>query len=98
MAESTTKHEAIEFSYPLDLASCTRIIDMGMAMAMECTHFMQVYITIRMGDAFILNCRRRPPWYPWGVKNKLLMQSIPDPSSSCEGAGTQTREHAPRSP
>ena len=36
MAESMTKHEAIRFSYPLDLASSTRII--GMGMAMECTH------------------------------------------------------------
>ena len=62
MAESTTKHEAIEFSYPLDLASCTRIIDMGMAMVNYGMHtLMQVYVTICMDDAFILNCRRRPP-------------------------------------
>ena len=36
MAASITKHEAIVFSYPLALASCTRIV--GMGMAMECTH------------------------------------------------------------
>lgn len=28
-----------------------------------------------------------PPQYLWGVKNKLVMQSV---SVSCEGAGTQT--------
>ena len=30
------------------------------------------------------------PQVPWGVKNKLLMQSVPDPSSLGKGAGTQT--------
>ena len=34
MAESMTKHKAVRFSYPLDLASCT-----GMGIAMECIHF-----------------------------------------------------------
>ena len=30
------------------------------------------------------------PRYPWGVKNKSVMRSVPDPSFLCEGAGTQT--------
>ena len=28
------------------------------------------------------------PQYPWGVKNKSVMRSVPDPSSR-EGAGTE---------
>ena len=79
MPESMTKYEAIGFSYPLDLASCTRII--GMGMVMECTHlrkYTSQYVWMTLSR------------YPWSVKNKSLMRSVPDPSSSCEGAGTQT--------
>ena len=82
MAESMTKHEAIRFFYPLDLASCTRII--GMGMAMECTHLHKY--TSRVNDAACHSIVA--PRYPWSVKNKLAMRSVPDP---CEGAGTQTK-------
>ena len=61
MAESITKHEAIRFSYPLDLASCT-----GMGMAMECTH---LRIIIRMDDAFTLNYR---PTVPVGCEEQVV--------------------------
>ena len=61
MAESITKHKAIRFSYPLDLASCT-----GMGIAMECTH---LRITIRMDD---VSHSIIAPRYPWGVKNKSI--------------------------
>ena len=61
MAKSITKHEVIQFSYLLDLASCT-----GMGMAMECTH---LSITIRMDDAFTLNCR---PTVPVGCEEQVV--------------------------
>ena len=44
----------------------------------------QVYVIIHMDDAFILNCRPMVP------VECALMRSVPDPSSSCERAGTQT--------
>ena len=68
MVESMTKHEAIRFFYPLDLASCTRII--GMGMAMECMHlrkYMSQYAWMTLSHSIVA------PQYPWGVKNKLLM-------------------------
>ena len=46
MAESVTKHEAIR-SYPLDLVSCTRIINARIYESMD--------------DAFRLNCRPTVP-------------------------------------
>ena len=61
MAESITKHEAIRFSYPLDLASCT---------GMECTH---LRIIIRMDDAFTLNCR---PTVPVGCEEQVDIKSL----------------------
>ena len=72
MAASTTKHETIGFAYPFDLASCTRII--GMGMAMECTLALtQVYVTIRMDDAFTLNCH---PTVPGCEESKSLCTEI----------------------
>ena len=70
--------EAIRFSYLLDLVSCTRII--GMSIAMECTHlrkYMLQYIWMTLSHVH----STITPWYPWGVKNKSLMWSVPDPSS-----------------
>ena len=61
MVESISKHEAIRFSYPLDLASCT-----GMGIAMECT---LLRITIHMDDAFTLNCR---PTVPVGCEEQVV--------------------------
>ena len=72
MAESMTKHKAI---YPLDLASYTRIC---MGMAMECTYlhkYTSQYAWMTLSHSIVA------PRYPWGVKNKSLMQSVPDPSS-----------------
>ena len=60
MAKSITKHEVIQFSYLLDLASCT-----GMGMAMECMH---LRITIRMDDTYTLNCR---PTVPVGCEKQV---------------------------
>ena len=89
LAESMTKHEndeAIRFSYLLDLASCTQII--GMGIAMECTHlhkYTSQYVWMMLSHSIVA------PRYPWGMKNKSLMRSVLDPFSSYEGAGTQTR-------
>ena len=88
MAESMTKHEALSdliFLSVRDLASCTRII--GMGMAMECTHlrkYTSQYVRMTLSHSIVA------PRYPWGVKNKSAMRSVPDPSFLCEGAGTQT--------
>ena len=54
---------------------------------MECTHlckYSSQYVWMTLSHSIVA------PRYPWGVKNKSLMRSVPDPSSSCEGAGTQT--------
>ena len=83
IGESMTK---IRFYYPFDLASCTQII--GMGIAMECTNlrkYTSQYVWMMLSHSIVA------PQYPWGVKNKSLMRSVPDPSSSCEGAGTLTR-------
>jgi hypothetical protein len=61
-----------------------------MGLAMECTrlrNFMSQHVKrVAMTSSHPIVT----PRYPWGVKNKSLMRSVPDPSSSCEGAGTQT--------
>ena len=83
IGESMTKHK--DDPIFLSVASCTRIV--GMGIAMECTHlrkYSSQYVWMTLSHSIVA------PRYPWGVKNKSLMRSVPDPSSSCEGAGTQT--------
>ena len=68
MAESMTS----DF---LSVTSCTRII--GMGIAMECMYLRKYtsrYVWMTLSHSIVA------PRYPWGVKNKSLMRSVPDPS------------------
>ena len=61
-----TMHEAIRFSYLLDLASCTKIIGMSMAIY-HCTH-----ASIHHNNSYLIVA----PRYPWDIKSKLAVQEL----------------------
>ena len=49
------------------------LVDMGMAMANYGMHtLMQVHVTIRIDDAFILDCRQHPPMVPVGCEEQVI--------------------------
>ena len=69
IAESRTEHEAIWFSYPVDLVSCTWMI--GMGLALECMQLRirtSLAVTTHKVDTFILNCC---PTVPVGCEERV---------------------------